>query len=94
MASRSKVGLHILGHVQDILDELMDLVQLETPIIEHGSLVQRVVHRLSVLAPRWPVWDEPHVELPSHPNHRSVPSITHSFITSSSQGDHRNLRAV
>ena len=64
--------------MQDILDELVDPVQLDITIIEHGSLVQRLVHRLSMLAPRWPVWDEPHVELPSHPKHRLVPRITHS----------------
>lgn len=77
-ALRAKVGFHVGGYERNVLDELVNLVELNITITQHGGLVQRVVHRLSVLAPRCPVRDEPHIELPSHPNPRISPRDTHA----------------
>ena len=62
------MDLHVLGYLQQILDELVDPVQLDVTVVEHGFLIQRMMHRLAMFTPRCSVWDEPDVELPSHPN--------------------------
>ena len=67
-ALRSQVHLHVLGGMQDVLGELVNLVQLDITVAEHGGLIQCLMHRLSMFAPRRSVRDEPDVELPSHPN--------------------------
>ena len=97
-ALRAQVGLHVLRYVRDVLDELVHPVQLNLAVVHHCSLIQPVVHRLAVLAPVWAVRDEPHIELPSHPNPppSQSPHITTcvSIAEKSSQSDHRYLRSI